>query len=110
MLLLLFTCLLALLVCLLLLFASGARRSTATGSRGSSMATAASSSELEREEGSENVQGEQPTAGDSEGWKTVQPKFSHPIYKKLSCLNGELNALSLSELKEKLTSLNLSAV
>ena len=77
------------------------------------MATATSTSEPEGEkDANRNGEEEQPTTtGDpgSEGWKTVS-KFSHPIYRKLSCLNGELNALSLSELKEKLTTLNLSSV
>lgn len=83
--------------------------SRASSPRGSDMATAASTSEPERGEGKGS---EQPTPGDSgyeEEWKTVS-RLSHPIYKKLSCLNGELNALSLSELKEKLTALNLSSV
>ena len=76
------------------------------------MATATSTVEPEGEEGGNRSVGEeQPTPGasGSEGWKTVS-KFSHPIYRTLSCLNGELNALSLSELKEKLTALNLSSV
>ena len=78
------------------------------------MATAATVDALEGEEdGSVQVdvevaREEEGEADESEGW-TV-PKFSHPVYKKLSCLNGELNALSLSKLKEKLTSLNLSSM
>ena len=106
-------CLLALFVFLflLLLFVRGARLSRASSPRASDMATATSISEPEGEEGNKSVEEEQPTHGDpgSDGWKTVS-KFSHPIYRKLSCLNGELNALSLSELKEKLTTLNLSSV
>ena len=37
-------------------------------------------------------------------------KFNHPIYKKLSYLSGEVNALPLKKVKEKLTALNLSSV
>ena len=79
------------------------------------MATAATVDALEGEEGSVQVNVEEARENEeegeadrSEGW-TV-PKFSHPVYKKLSSLNGELNALSLSKLKENLTSMNLSSM
>lgn len=109
-------CLLVLFVFLflLLLLARVARVSRASSSRGSDMATATSTVEPEGEEEGSNTsakEGQSTQSGgpESEGWKTVS-KFSHPIYRKLSCLNGELNALSLNELKEKLTTLNLSSV
>ena len=75
------------------------------------MATAVTVSAQEGEEESSGAQvnveeTKEREAGESEGW-TV-PRFNHPVYKKLSHLNGELNALSMSKLKEKLTSLNLS--
>ena len=75
------------------------------------MATAATVSVQDGEEESSTQVNVEETRerepGESEGW-TV-PRFNHPVYKKLSSLNGELNALSFSKLKEKLTSLNLSA-
>lgn len=79
------------------------------------MATAATVSELEGERGasslSQEEEEERATSNASRQeaeWRT--PKFSHPIYKRLSCLNGELNALSLSNLKEKLNTFNLSSM
>ena len=109
-----FLVLLSLFLFLLLLLARRTSRTAAGGPQACSMATAATVSTPEGEESSApvNVEEHEETRerepGKSEGW-TV-PRFNHPVYKKLSSLNGELNALSLSKLKEKLTSLNLSAM
>ena len=82
------------------------------------MATASPESvSVEREiQTSGEEDGKQPSpagpvgAGSDEGWTTVGGgKFSHPVYKKLSSMNGELNGLPLSKVKEKLTALNLSS-
>lgn len=112
------TCLLGLLLTLLLLrlLVTRVSRASAAGSQANSMASAATVSqtraENEHDEDDEDSQKqsnveENPPAG--EGWTVVGAKFSHPIYKRLSCLNGELNALSLNKLKEKLDTLNLSS-
>ena len=70
-----------------------------------SMATASPESVSVEEEES-HVSG-----AEGEGWTVAGGgKFSHPVYKKLSSLSGELNGLPLSKVKEKLTSLNLSSM
>ena len=66
---------------------------------------------------SPGVEGKQPSPAEAggenegEGWTVVRGgTFSHPIYKKLSSLSGELNGLPLSKVKEKLSALNLSSM
>lgn len=115
---------------LFLLYTSGAFRrkersrvSVAGSQPNSSSMAMASGSESVSVEGAETQtsdtgeeEGKQPSpgpevAGGDEGWTTVGGgRFSHPVYKKLSSLNGELNGLPLSKIKEKLTALNLSSM
>ena len=107
---LLFTCFVLFLILLVVLLLTGRalRTCAAVNSASASMATAATVSE--QEGAGEKPEEERPSGGgDQEGEWTV-PKYNHPVYKKLSCLNGDMNALSLRKLKEKLDSLNLSAV
>lgn len=79
-----------------------------------SMATASPESVSVEEEKTRisGEEGKQPSPGaEGEGWTVAGGgKFSHPVYKKLSSLSGELNGLPLSKVKEKLTSLNLSSM
>lgn len=49
----------------------------------------------------------------SSEWTTVQGKgciHTHPLYHELACLNGEVNALSLEEVKKRLEDLGLTSI
>ena len=66
-----------------------------------------------RQPSSPGAEGKQPSPAEAEGegWTVAGGgKFSHPVYKKLSSLSGELNGLPLSNVKEKLNALNLSSM
>jgi len=41
--------------------------------------------------------------------KSSNTDYSHPVYKKLSHLNGDVNKLSISELQTKLNKLRLNS-
>lgn len=61
--------------------------------------------------GEEGKQQSSPPGTEGEGWTVAGGgKFSHPVYKKLSSLSGELNGLPLSKVKEKLSTLHLSSM
>lgn len=61
--------------------------------------------------GAEGKQSSPTGESEGEGWTVVRGgTFSHPIYKRLSSLSGELNGLPLSKVKEKLSALNLSSM
>ncbi len=71
------------------------------------------SGEEGRQPSSSGTEGKQssPPGAEGEGWTVAGGgKFNHPVYKKLSSLSGELNGLPLSNIKEKLSALNLSSV
>lgn len=71
------------------------------------------SGEEGRQPSSSGAEGKQPSPAEAEGegWTVAgSGKFSHPVYKKLSSLSGELNGLPLSSVKEKLSALNLSSM
>ena len=115
MLLLLSTCLLGLvLLVVLLLLLLHTSRANAAGSQShssSSMAMAAAVSVEGESQTLGEEEGEKPSSGGGEGWTVVgSGKFDHPIYKRLSALNGELNSLPLRKVEAKLSGLNLSSM
>ena len=70
-----------------------------------SMATPPEEHHVEREDGSTQLA--------SEGkWTVVgpagKPMRTHPLYKRVAALNGEVNMLSIVEVKERLREMDLS--